>query len=334
MTIRFSTWIDSLVSVATTLSATDKIAVVTDAPDTRAITRDNLAKAVYDTVMTTDGDLITRAGGNPTRVTRSGLADDSAFTNKYTQVGTLTTDGDLYTRASGSVTRITRSNLADDSAFTGKYLQPSIVDAKGDLLVATADNSITRLAVGTNNHALVADSAQTAGVKWAAIGDVTLTGTQTLTNKTLTSPTINGGLSSEVILRSTEERWNIVAAASTGTINFDVLTASVWSYTTDASANWTLNFRGSSGSTLSSLLAVGDSITVAFFAKIGATQYRPTSFLIDTGTASAVTVTPLWQGGSAPTTGNINSTDLYMFTIVKTAGTPAYVVYASQTQFA
>jgi hypothetical protein len=122
MTVRFSTWIDSLVPAVTTLAANDKIAIVTDAPDSRSITRDNLAKAVYATTMTTDGDLITRSGGNPTRITRSGLADDSAFTNKYTQLTTLTTDGDLYTRASGVVTRLTRSDLADDTAFTSKYL--------------------------------------------------------------------------------------------------------------------------------------------------------------------------------------------------------------------
>jgi hypothetical protein len=130
MTVKFSTWIDSLVPVATTLSATDKIAIVTDAPDSRAITRDNLARSVYATVMTTDGDLITRSGGEPTRITRSGLAasiaptlaDDAAFTNKYTQLTTLTTDGDLYTRAGGVVTRITRASLADDTAFTSKYL--------------------------------------------------------------------------------------------------------------------------------------------------------------------------------------------------------------------
>jgi hypothetical protein len=122
MTVKFSTWIDSLVPVATTLSATDKFAIVTDAPDSRAITRDNLARAIYATVMTTDGDLITRSGGEPTRITRSGLADDTAFTNKYTQLTTLTTDGDLYTRAGGVVTRITRASLADDTAFTSKYL--------------------------------------------------------------------------------------------------------------------------------------------------------------------------------------------------------------------
>jgi hypothetical protein len=132
MTVKFSTWIDSLVPVATTLSATDKIAVVTDAPDSRAITRDNLARSVYETVMTTDGDLITRSGGEPTRVTRSGLANDAAFTDKYTQLTTLTTDGDLYTRAGGVVTRITRASLADDTAFTSKYLT-SAATVLGDL---------------------------------------------------------------------------------------------------------------------------------------------------------------------------------------------------------
>lgn len=42
------------------------------------------------------------------------------------------------------------------------------VDAKGDLLVATADNTVSRLGVGTNNFVLTADSTQATGVKWAA----------------------------------------------------------------------------------------------------------------------------------------------------------------------
>lgn len=198
------------------------------------------------------------------------------------------------------------------------------VDAKGDLLVGTADNVVGRLGVGTNGHALVADSVQTQGIKWAAVGDVTLTGTQTLTNKTLTEVFINYGQ-----LKSACEIWNVVGSASTGTVNIDLLTSSAWSYTSNATANWTLNFRCDSSTTLNSKLPVGHSVTVAFSAKIGATQYRPTAFQID-GSA----VTPLWQGGTAPTTGNANSTDLYVFTILKTAATPTYVVYASQTRFA
>lgn len=50
------------------------------------------------------------------------------------------------------------------------YIANSLVDAKGDLIVATADNTVTRLAVGTtNNHVLLVDSSTATGLKWAAV---------------------------------------------------------------------------------------------------------------------------------------------------------------------
>lgn len=152
----------------------------------------------------------------------------------------------------------------------------------------------------------------------------TLTGTQTLTNKTLTTPVINGA-----ILDRTEENWNIVASAATGTINFDVLTASIWYYTSNASANHTVNVRGDGSTTLSSLLAVGDSITVVWANTNGATAYYPNTFQVD-----GSSITPKWQGGTAPAAGNASSVDMYVYTIVKTAATPTYTVFASQTKFA
>jgi hypothetical protein len=130
-------------------------------------------------------------------------------------------------------------------------------------------------------------------------------------------------------LFSPREKWNVAASAATGTINFDLKTAGAWYYTTDASANWTLNFRGDSGATLDSLLGVGESITAAFLATQGGTAYYASAFQVD-----GSSVTPLWSGGSAPAAGNVNSVDAYIFTIIKTAATPTYEVIAALTQFA
>jgi hypothetical protein len=45
----------------------------------------------------------------------------------------------------------------------------SIINAKGDLLVGTADNTLNRLAVGTNGYFLKANSSATTGLEWASI---------------------------------------------------------------------------------------------------------------------------------------------------------------------
>ena len=126
------------------------------------------------------------------------------------------------------------------------------------------------------------------------------------------------------------EVTNVSATAATGTINVEVGSlGSVWYYTTNASANFTLNFRKSSTVSLSTLLAVGQSITIVFLNTNGTTAYYPTAFQID-GSA----VTPKWQGGTAPSSGNASAIDAYSFTIIKTASTPTYTVLASQTKFA
>lgn len=75
----------------------------------------------------------------------------------------------------GMVTYLTGTDAIeyyDGSSWVGvndlSAIQNSIMDAKGDLIVATADNTPARLAVGTDGSVLVADSGETAGVKWAA----------------------------------------------------------------------------------------------------------------------------------------------------------------------
>lgn len=54
------------------------------------------------------------------------------------------------------------------SSLPASAIDVTTINAKGDLLVGTANDTISRLAVGTNGHVLTADSAETTGVKWAA----------------------------------------------------------------------------------------------------------------------------------------------------------------------
>ena len=147
----------------------------------------------------------------------------------------------------------------------------------------------------------------------------TLTGSQTLTNKTLTEPVLNNA-----IVKSPEERWTTSATSATGTVNFDAVTQGALYYTSNASGNWTLNIRGDGSTTLNSILAVGDTITVSFLVTNGGTAYYQTGFQID-----GSSVTPKWSGGTAPAAGNASSIDAYLFTILKTAATPTYTVFGA-----
>ena len=124
------------------------------------------------------------------------------------------------------------------------------------------------------------------------------------------------------------ENATVSATAATGTVNYDVLTQSVLQYTTNASGNWTLNIRGNSSTTLNSLMTTGQSITIVFMAAQGSPAFYNSAVTID-GTS----VTPKWQGGTAPVAGNASSTDLYTYAIIKT-GSATYNVFASQTKFA
>lgn len=170
------------------------------------------------------------------------------------------------------------------------------VTAKGDLIGASAASTLANIAVGSNNTLLVADSAQTAGVKWAS----------TLPGLTLTAP---------------KESWTVSATAATGTIQFDCVTQGVLYYTTASTGNFTLNFRGNSGTTLNSLMNTGDAITVNFLATNTTAYYQSTAVTVDT----SATVTVKWSGGTAPAAGNASSIDVYSYTILKT-GTSAFTV--------
>ena len=124
------------------------------------------------------------------------------------------------------------------------------------------------------------------------------------------------------------EKATIAATAATGTVNYDVITQAVLYFTANASGNYTLNIRGDSSNTLNSIMDTGESVTIAHLVTQGSSAYYNNAVTID-----GSSVTPEWQGGSAPSSGNASSVDVYSYTIFKT-GDAAFTVFAAQTQFA
>jgi hypothetical protein len=160
---------------------------------------------------------------------------------------------------------------------------------------------------------------------FAAAGDATLSTAQTFTG----TKTFAGTSSAQaIILNDAAEVATVSATAATGTIAYDITTQSVLYYTSNASANWTVNFRGSSGTSLDTLMSTGQSMTVAFLVTQGSTAYYNSAVQVD-GTTSGVTTR--WLGG-APAAGNASGIDSYRYLIIKT-GSATFTVLASNTQF-
>ena len=197
------------------------------------------------------------------------------------------------------------------------------------LTYTATDGDISGVTAGTGLSGGGSSGAVTLAIDTATTVDKTTA--QTLTNKTLTSPVVNtaaitGGTLVNTVIKGLEEDVNVVASAATGTINFDVETASIWYYTSNASANHTLNFRYNSSTSLDSAMATGDAITLVWLNTNGATAYYPNTINID-GSA----VTP--KVPAAISAGNASSIDAYSFTIIKTASA-TFTVLETQTKFA
>jgi hypothetical protein len=214
--------------------------------------------------------------------------------------------------------------------------------------IAAGANATTSVTINING--IGAKSITKNGTTALAIGDivsgsiveVTYDGTEFQVSSQISSPTVllssnntwTGkqtftGTTSVISSKFTNaiEAVTVSATAATGTINYDVTTQSVLYYTSNASANFTMNFRASSGTSLNTALATGEAITVVFINTNGSTAYYNNAITID-GTS----VTPKYQGTVAWSAGQASGVDIYSYTIVKT-GSAAFTVFAAQTQF-
>ena len=146
----------------------------------------------------------------------------------------------------------------------------------------------------------------------------------TSTGIDVTGTAVTDGVTVDGTLR-TKEVYEFVdiGTSTTGTIGFNTSVTGILYLTANQTANRTINL-----SNVNANLDIGRSITCAVLLTQGSTAYYLSTVQVD-----GSTVTPKWQGGSAPTAGNASGIDSYSFTIIKTANA-TFTVLASQTQFA
>jgi hypothetical protein len=229
---------------------------------------------------------------------------------------------------SGPVLKVTRGGTGASTASAARTnLGATTLGA--NLFTVSNPSAITFPRFNENNSvsALSASDFRTAIGAGTGTGDAVLASDQTFTG----TNTFSGSSSKlAIVLNDAAEVATVSATAATGTINYDITTQSVLFYTSNASANWTVNFRASSGTSLNTALSTGQSVTVAFLVTQGSTAYYNSAVQVD-GTTSGVTTR--WQGGTAPSSGNASGIDVYSYTIIKT-GSATFTVLAAQTQFA
>ena len=241
----------------------------------------------------------------------------TTYTNYYTMWIGVPTAG----------TNVTFTNkwsmgLAGNLNVAGGLLQLGASGTLGDVVMGNATSGTVTLqpvtgALGSVTASLPANTGTLAELNLAE----TWTGTQTLNGTSSTIATI--------IANAAEPATN--AGAISSPLAFYFNSQSVYFSTTAQTANWTVNFAFSSGTSLNTAMTTGQTMTAVLCALQGGTAYYNNVVQID-GNALTSGTNLFWQGGTAPSAGNASGYDCYSYTILKT-GSAAYIVLATQTQF-
>lgn len=220
--------------------------------------------------------------------------------------------------ASGQSTNITITAPAASKAYL-------IINKSGSYTVKIRGaGPTTGVTIGTGKAAVVAWN----GTDFELIASTDTISTSAANTFTATQ-TFNGTSATKAVqVLNAAETVNVLGAAPSSTQNFYLNSGAVQFANSNTTVNWALNVAFSSGTSLNTAMSTGDSVTLAFLAQNGGTAYYQTGFNID---GSAATVK--WLGGTAPSSGNTNSVDVYTFTIIKTASA-TYTVLGSQSKYA
>ena len=123
------------------------------------------------------------------------------------------------------------------------------------------------------------------------------------------------------------EKVNIVSGTSNSNTNIDLLTSSVWLFTSSNNGNWTPNFRGNSTTSLDSIMSTGQVIVATIISQNSGSSGYSNNMNID-GNGQ----TEYWSNDEAPDERGGNSGyDVYQYSIIKTGGGNSYLVLANRT---
>lgn len=235
-----------------------------------------------------------------------------------------------------ALSKITSAGLQDESILPIDILDYSITSNQ----LSNTGVVATTYGGGTSGTVIVPvintdisgriTSAANQSLSLTSFGDINSTASSVSGKSNVNTLTVNTSLTvtGTTVLAQAKEKVTVTGTGATGTINFDALTQAIVYYNSSSTANFTVNFRGNSGTTLNSIMNVGESITTVVVSTQGASSFYLTGVTVD-GTATGVTTK--WAS-QTPTAGGTSGIDAYSITIIKTASA-TFTVLASITKF-
>jgi hypothetical protein len=222
-------------------------------------------------------------------------------------------------------------------------IQPTIVDAKGDLIAAVAADSLNRLAVGSNDQVLVADSAASTGLAWKSYGAQVVAGKNAVINgafdiwqRGTTSATTAFAYTADRWLKNSATHYNASRQVTGDTTNLPTVQYCARVQRTASSAVTTLIEFTTPFETTNSIPFAGQTITYSFYARRGANYSSASNILsssVYTGTGTDQTVFG-YTGLTQAVTGNATLTTTWQrfsYTGTLSAATNELSVYFAYT---